>query len=66
MIKMTFKILTKKQMDEKKDTRLLDEFFKTKNGEPFCFGKFGEYHIKKACSDCKFKKECYKKYEEKD
>lgn len=61
---MAFQVLSKKQMDEKKNTKSLDTFFKNPDGKPFCFGEFGIYHIKKACSDCKYKKECYKKYDE--
>ena len=63
---MGIQMLSKSQMNEKKIVKPLDSFFKTENGEPFCFGEFGTYHIKRACSDCKFKKECYKKYEEKN
>lgn len=66
MIKMTIKFLTKKEKIAVKNTKSLNSFFKTEKGEPFCFGEFGTYHTKKSCSDCKFKKECYKKYEEKD
>ena len=61
---MTFQLLTKSQIKEKKITLPIDSFFKTKDGKPICFGEFGEYQNKKKCSDCKYKKECYKKYEE--
>ena len=60
---MAFQVLTKKQMDEKKNTKSLDSFFKTKDGKPLCFGEFGNYHTKKNCSDCKYKKECYDEFD---
>lgn len=63
---MSFQLLTKSQMNEKKLIKPLDSFFKTKDGKPFCFGEFGDYQNTKKCSDCKLKKECFKKYEEKD
>ena len=62
---MIFHVLTKKQMIEKKNTKRLDTFFKTKEGKPFCFGKLGDYQNEKKCSDCKYKKECFKIYDEK-
>ena len=60
---MSFQVLTKSQMNEKKLIRPLDSFFKTSDGKPFCFGDLGNYQNEKKCSDCKFKKECYTKYE---
>lgn len=61
---MTFQVLTKSQMNEKKLIKPLDSFFKDKEGRPLCYGEFGKYQNTKNCSDCKYKKECYKKYEE--
>ena len=61
---MTFQILTKNQMNEKKITLPLSGFIKNSDGKPFCFGEFGKYQGKKNCSDCKYKKECLKKWNE--
>lgn len=63
---MSFHILTKNQMDEKKNTKPLEAFFKNPDGKPYCFGEFGDYQDKKSCADCKFKKDCYKIYEGKN
>jgi len=62
---MTFQQLTKSQKKEQKIIKPLDSFFKTKDEKPFCFGFFGDYHIIKSCSDCKYKRECYKVWNEK-
>jgi len=58
------RILDLRKKRNGKQSELSDFKFKSKDGKPFCFGRFGEFHMKKACSDCKFKKECYDKYEE--
>ena len=63
---MSFQVLTKEQINEKKNTKPLDTYFKTSDGKPFCFGEFGDYQNVKKCSDCKFKKDCYKIYNEKE
>ena len=59
---MVIKMLSKSQRNEKKLIKPLSDFFKTKNGKPFCFGEFGGYHTKKPCSDCKYKKGCYDEF----
>ena len=64
-IKMSFQVLTKSQMNEKNLIKPLNDFFKTKDGKPFCFGRLGEYQNENKCSDCKYKKECFKIYDEK-
>ena len=56
---MAIQMLSKNQMKEKKLIKPLNDFFKTKDGKPFCFGKLGKYQNENKCSDCKYKKECF-------
>ena len=40
---MAIQMLSNSQRKEKKLIKPLSDFFKTKDGKPFCFGEFGEY-----------------------
>ena len=60
---MNVKFMSKKERLSVRNTKSLNSFFKTQDGKPFCFGKLGEYQNENKCSDCKYKRECFKIYD---